>query len=112
MEEIRNALTAMLVDMMETEKAKRGRRFSTYHEAHAYLSDEFQDLNEDMQMFVGGLNTLWAMVTDDVQIESDVETLEQMMYVCLRMAEQSLRIGALTSKLMGGVVHPPKKGVE
>ena len=50
------------------------------------------------------------MVKDDTQIESDVELLEQMVNVCLRVSEQGLRVGAMTAKLMGGVVHPPRKG--
>lgn len=108
-DKVRDALGMMLTDILEVEKAKRGRRFSTYHEAHAFLIDEFQELNESLQMYARGLDTLWAMVKDDTQVESDVELLEQMMNVCLRLSEQGLRVGAMTGKLMGGVVHPPKK---
>ena len=109
-ENVRDALSLILNDISDVEKAKRGRRFSTYHEAHAFLADEFQELHESMQMYARGLDTLWAMVKDDTQIESDVELLEQMVNVCLRVSEQGLRVGAMTAKLMGGVVHPPRKG--
>ena len=70
-ENVRDALGLILNDISDVEKAKRGRRFSTYHEAHAFLADEFQELHESMQMYARGLDTLWAMVEDDTPIESD-----------------------------------------
>ena len=110
LEAVRQALADMMSDVLDNEKAKRGRRFSTYHEAHAFLSDEFQDLAEDIRTYGSGLDKLWGMVKEDVPVEHDVDMLEQMVNVCLRIAEQSVRVGALTGKLMGGVVHPPRKG--
>ena len=107
-EVVRSAIHAMVMDTLEQEKKKRGRRFSTYHEAYAYLNDSFQDLAGEANMYATGLASLWEKVRAGETVEDDVEALEHMVMVCERIAERSIELGALTGKLMGGVVHPPK----
>lgn len=104
---VRSAIHAMTLDTMEQEKKKRGRRFSTYHEAYAYLNDSFQDLAGEVNTYASALSSLWDMVREGVSVETEFE-LEQMVMVCERVAELGVELGALTGKLMGGVVHPPK----
>lgn len=106
-EVVRSAIHAMTLDTMEQEKKKRGRRFSTYHEAYAYLNDSFQDLAGEVNTYASALSSLWDMVREGVSVETEFE-LEQMVMVCERVAELGVELGALTGKLMGGVVHPPK----
>lgn len=107
-EVVRSAIHAMVIDTMEQEKKKRGRRFSTYHEAYAYLNDSFQDLAGEVNTYASALSSLWDMVREGVSVETEFE-LEQMVMVCERVAELGVELGALTGKLMGGVVHPPKE---
>jgi hypothetical protein len=59
-------------------------------------------------MYATGLASLWEKVRAGETVEDDVEALEHMVMVCERIAERSIELGALTGKLMGGVVHPPK----
>lgn len=106
-EVVRSAIHAMVIDALEQEKKKRGRRFSTYHEAYAYLNDSFQDLAGEVNTYASALSSLWDMVREGRSIETEFE-LEQMAMVCERVAELGVELGALTGKLMGGVVHPPK----
>lgn len=110
-EVVRSAIHAMTLDTMEQEKKKRGRRFSTYHEAYAYLNDSFQDLAGEVNTYASALSSLWDMVREGVSVETEFE-LEQMAMVCERVAELGVELGALTGKLMGGVVHPPKEGTK
>lgn len=110
-EVVRSAIHAMVIDALEQEKKKRGRRFSTYHEAYAYLNDSFQDLAGEVNTYASALSSLWDMVREGRSIETEFE-LEQMAMVCERVAELGVELGALTGKLMGGVVHPPKEGTK
>lgn len=107
MEEIEKALKNLIALAVEEERREYGKRFSSYHEGHAYVHEGYDELSMELGKVVEVIDQIWLGVKARDKEGLKLMTEEGMSRITVALW-YAVRLAAIFEKLRGGVVHEPK----
>lgn len=105
--DVEKLLKDLIALAVENEKHDFGKRFSSYHEGHAYVHEGYDEMTESLNELVESIDLLWQAVKS-VDKDACKRATEMGKLKAERVVWYALRMAALFEKLDGGVVHEPR----